>query len=109
MNNRIPKEPAQNSSVSRCGPEASASGSRPTGSNSTPLLDHDNTMAIYTVLRILMRLKDQLGIEAMLEYIKQYLALIDRNNPEIDGAVSYVLSRLSVEKLYGDAMHGTKK
>ena len=69
-----------------------------------PLFTPDNTVAIYTVLSIMMKMKNNLGMEAMLEYVAKYLSIIERNNPHFKDAVKDALDLLSVEKLYKDAM-----
>ena len=71
---------------------------------SPPFLTPDNTIAIYTILSIMLKMKNFLGIEAMLEYAENYLSLIEKNNPQFKEAVTKALDLLSVEKLYKDAM-----
>ena len=63
-----------------------------------------NSISIYTVLSILLRMKDQLGLEAMLEYVQNYLKIINDHNPELKPAVERALNLMSVEKIYKDAM-----
>ena len=76
---------------------------------STPLFNYDNTIAVYTVLTILLVMKRKLGLEAMLEYVERYLTTIERSNPKFRLAVSHALSLINVEKLYRDATHGGAK
>jgi len=75
----------------------------------SPFLTPGNTVAIYTVLTILCRMKRELGIEAMHEYIDNYCRIIESNNPRFKDAVQRALSRMSVEKMYQDAMDNHKK
>ena len=63
-----------------------------------------NLIIIYTVFRILYLMKSQLGLEAMLEYLKFYIQMVDRSNPDVCHAVSRGLSFLSVEKIYKEAI-----
>lgn len=76
---------------------------------STPFFTPDNKIAIYTVLKILARMKKELGMEAMHEYMDRYCAIIDRNNPKFEYAVKQALTLISIEKLYRDAMRGERK
>ena len=73
-----------------------------------PFLTPDNTIAIYTILSIMLKMKNFLGIEAMLEYVENYLSMIEKNNPQFKEAVKEALDLLSVEKLYKDAMGDEK-
>lgn len=63
-----------------------------------------NTITIYTIMAILNLMKNELGLEAMLEYISQYINVVDKNNPNLRSAVRKALSMMSVEKIYKDAM-----
>ncbi|MBI5149491.1 MAG: hypothetical protein HZA28_01795 [Candidatus Omnitrophica bacterium] len=63
-----------------------------------------NSIAVYTVLSILSRMKTRVGLEAMLEYLDMYLATVDSHNPELKEAVDKALGMMSVEKMYRDAM-----
>lgn len=63
-----------------------------------------NSISIYTVLCILRRMKEELGLEAMLEYYGKYLEIIETHNPELKSAVNKALALMSVEKMYKDAM-----
>ena len=71
--------------------------------------DKDHQIAVYTALCILRRMKRQLGLGAMHEYLDCYLKEIDINNPKLGFAVHKALSYLSMEKMYKDAIGGNKK
>lgn len=60
----------------------------------------NNTVAVYTVLTILIKMKNMLGLEAMVDYMAQYCSTIERNNPKMKIAVNEALSLISIEKLY---------
>ncbi|MBI5415329.1 MAG: hypothetical protein HZA29_00790 [Candidatus Omnitrophica bacterium] len=62
-----------------------------------------NSVAVYTVLSILSRMKVRVGLEAMLEYLDRYLATVDSHNPELKQAVDKALGIVSVERLYREA------
>ena len=68
-----------------------------------------NTVPIYTVLSILVKMKNSLGLEAMLEYIDKYLCTIEKHNPQIKYAASLAINLISVEKIYKEAMSCEKK
>lgn len=59
-----------------------------------------NTVAVYTVLAIIKRIKSTMGLEAMLEYIEHYQKTIERHNPEFGDAVKSALALTNVEKIY---------
>lgn len=63
-----------------------------------------NSIAIYTVLCILRRMKQEVGLEAMLEYLDKYLGTIEAHNPQLKQAVVKALGIMSVEKMYREAM-----
>ena len=76
------------------------------------MLDHNNepnNVAIYTVLSILIKMKNSLGLEATLEYIDKYLCTIEKYNPQIKDAVSQAIQLISVERIYKEAMHCEKE
>ena len=63
-----------------------------------------NSISTYTVLHVLIRMKRQLGIEAMIEYTEKYLEIVDQHNPRLKMAVKKALEMISVERIYEDAM-----
>ena len=67
-----------------------------------PLLTFENTLAIYTILSILISMRRQLGLESMLEYMIAYLTLIEKSNPFIKEAVQEALNLIKISKLYED-------
>ena len=69
-----------------------------------PLFTQDNTIAVYTVIAILRQMKNELGLEAMMEYMAEYLRVIEDNNPRLKRSVCKVLQLMSVEKMYNDAI-----
>lgn len=62
-----------------------------------------NSVNTYTVLCILRKMKDQMGLEAMLEYLEKYLMTIESHNPQLKMAVIQALSRLNVANIYKEA------
>ncbi len=69
------------------------------------IFSQNNMIAIYTVLSILRKMEHELGLEAMLEYVQQYLISIEKHNPQIKYAVSRALQLIQVEKIYKEAVH----
>jgi hypothetical protein len=70
--------------------------------NDTPIFLKNNAVALYTMLAILTRLKSEVGLEAMLEYIEHYQKLIERYNPDFRQAVNGALDLMDVVKMYRD-------
>ena len=68
------------------------------------LTDSTNSVAVYTVLCVLRCMKTQLCLEAMLEYMEEYLKIIEKHNPILKDAASRAMSRINIEKIYKDAM-----
>lgn len=68
------------------------------------LVNSAQAIAIYTVLSILARMKSELGMEAMLEYMDRYVAAIGKHNPRLKGAVRKAVSLINVQKIYVDGV-----
>ena len=64
-----------------------------------PSLSSD-AVAVYTAFHILLKMRSDLSLEAMLEYIEKHLSAIDAHNPVIKNAVMKALKLISVEKIY---------
>jgi hypothetical protein len=54
----------------------------------------------YTVMRILLALRNQCGIEGMLEYIEKYCSHVAQDNPKFVMAVDSALKLTDLDKLY---------
>lgn len=63
-------------------------------------LPTERVVAFYTLLTILLKMKKELGLEAMLEYMAQYLLAIDSHNPKLAMAVAKTLENIPVEVFY---------
>ena len=57
-------------------------------------------VAFYTVLTVLVKMKKELGLEAMLEYMAMYLNEIDSHNPKLSIAVAKTLENIPIEVFY---------
>lgn len=69
-----------------------------------PFLSAGNTVAIYTILSLLLVMRSSLGLEAMLEYISGYLKSVDQKDPDMKPAVQEALALMSVEKIYKEVL-----
>ena len=76
---------------------------------SDSLFSFNNTIAVYTVLSILIKMQHRLGLEAMLEYMEKYLCTIEKHNPQMKYAASLAINLISVEKIYKEATDCEKK
>lgn len=68
-----------------------------------------NMVVVFTMLSILVVMKKQLGLEAMLEYMEEYLRIVGEDNPRVRWAVRRALAMMDVGKMYHDAIHTRKK
>ena len=66
-----------------------------------PFLTPENTIAIFTTLSILLKMKEQLGLEAMMEYMEFYILTVEQYNPRFKGAVEQAVSLMNIGKIYG--------
>jgi len=57
-------------------------------------------IAIYTILRILHKMKKTLGLEVMLEYIDYYIGALEKANKELRSVTTQVLEIMDVGKIY---------
>ncbi len=92
-------KPKNNSPQSPSSPKLNSS-----QKSSLSFFSPNEVVVIYSVVSILFVMKKSLGLEAMLDYMKKFLNLIDQNNPSIKLAVAKALSLMNVEKMYRDAM-----
>jgi len=69
-----------------------------------PFENQHSAITLYTIFSILQRMRNDLGLEAMLEYMDFYRCLIETYNPHFKEAVGRALDLVSIEKIYTDAM-----
>lgn len=60
----------------------------------------NNQMVIYIASRILWAMKEQLGLEAMLEYLAKYIEMVNTHNPIVKEAVTQAVQLMDVKKMY---------
>jgi len=53
-------------------------------------------------------MKEQLGLEAMLEYMECYARLLAHANPKMEYAVRRAIALMNIEKMHYDALHHKK-
>jgi|CXWL01.1.fsa_nt_gi hypothetical protein len=65
-----------------------------------PFFPPEHIVAFYTLLTVLTKMKKELGLEAMLEYMALYLKEIDSHNPKLAMAVAKTLELIPIEVFY---------
>ena len=63
-----------------------------------------NTLAVYTVLKTLRKMKQELGLEAMLQYADRYAGNLELHNPRLKYAVAVALEFVDVKKTYSKSL-----
>ncbi|MBU0468252.1 MAG: hypothetical protein KKD07_06460 [Candidatus Omnitrophica bacterium] len=63
-----------------------------------------NEITIYTVMKVLARMKEYLGLEAMLQYMERYSMFIEKQNPELKKTVRKAIVNLDVVNMYIEGM-----
>lgn len=64
-------------------------------------LSHTSQLiSFYTTLRLIQKIKMDLGLEAMLEYISASICSLDGVQEDLSGVVSDVLQSVDVKKIY---------
>lgn len=76
----------------------------PTNNKSNLSLFQDQTVAIYTALRIIMKMKKEMGLEATLEYLESYLSEIEKLNLSLRGVTDEVLEVIDIQKIFRELM-----
>jgi hypothetical protein len=64
---------------------------------------------IFTILSVVLTMKEKLGLEAMLEYINNYLTIMGDCDPQLKETVGQVLGAVNVERMYHDAVRKRKE
>ena len=66
----------------------------------TQNVPNHHTIAVYTTMRTLRAIRNQLGLEAMLEFIERYTAAIETVEPLVAETAAEVLAEYQIEKVY---------
>jgi hypothetical protein len=64
------------------------------------LLVNKQSVAVYSVIAILRNMRNELGLEAMSEFIDLYVAAVDRINPELKDLLHEALSEQAINNFY---------
>ncbi len=68
------------------------------------LNNSSHLIAVYTVFCLLRSMRKQLCLEAMLEYMEEYVQTVERGSPPLKESVLKALSKINIKKMYKDAM-----
>lgn len=74
----------------------------PPGNTSPNTLDQFS-VSTYTMLKILDKMRQELGLEAMIEYLSMYLETIEMHNSKLKMAVNEALKVYSTATIYKEA------
>lgn len=69
----------------------------------------DHMMAFYTLIAILLKMRNEQGLEAMLDYMTAFKAAIDSHNPQLSQAVTQSLTRNLTGEIYEQLGQNPKK
>ena len=64
----------------------------------------DQAIAVYTALSILVLMRKELGLEAMVDYMESYRRIFEVTYPSVKIAVKKAVNLVDVIKLYNEAM-----
>ena len=70
--------------------------------NNYPHRDH--LVILFTGTAILLKMKQTLGMEAMLEYMEEFFREYEQKCPLVRAAVMRMMNQVSVQTLYKEAM-----
>ena len=63
-------------------------------------VNNPRVVAVYSTLKIMVFMRQHLGIEAVHEFVDGYIASIERVNPQIAGHVNDVMVGKAAENLF---------
>lgn len=61
---------------------------------------NQQAVAVYTVLTILLKMRKNLGLEAMSDFLDSYTAAVEKINPDLKNSVIEALSERAIYNLY---------
>lgn len=59
-----------------------------------------NNFPVFMAIMTLVKIKQELGLEAMVEYVDHYVEVINENNPKLGDAYQQAMKFINVEKIY---------
>jgi hypothetical protein len=89
-------------------PETNIKPKTPPPLRANPFFPPEHIVAFYTLLTVLTKMKKELGLEAMLEYMALYLKEIDSHNPKLAMAVAKTLELIPIEVFYHELGRNSK-
>ena len=57
-------------------------------------------IAVYTMMRVLKKMRKELGLEACIEYIDKFIAIIGKDSSNLNKAVEYILRNIDIKNIY---------
>jgi len=64
------------------------------------LFNKTELIAVYTMMKVLSRMRAELGLEACLEYMDKFITKIGGNSSNLNKAVEYILRNIDIENIY---------
>jgi len=61
---------------------------------------NQQSVAVYSVIAVLRNMRNELGLEAMSEFIDLYAAAVEKTNPELKNILQEVLSEQAINHFY---------
>ena len=58
------------------------------------------SVAVYSVIAILKNMRNELGLEAMSEFLDMYVTAVERKNPELKNILQEALSERAINQFY---------
>ncbi len=72
------------------------------------MLINKQSVAVYSVLAILRNMRNELGLEAMSEFLDLYVTAVEKVNPELKNILAEALSERAINQFYQAVMHHEK-
>ena len=57
-------------------------------------------IAVYTMMKVLSRMRTELGIESCFEYIDKFISELGRDCSNLNSAVEYILRNVDIKTIY---------
>jgi len=76
----------------------------PSLKNKEKMLSFNQYLNIYIVFRILEKMKREVGLGAMLQYLNKYINTFESNYPRNKTSVSEILDFVDIEEMYKESV-----
>lgn len=70
----------------------------------TPLYSTANLIVVYIVLFLLTKMRAELGLEAMLDYMRRYMEKLETSQPDLKSHIHRTLRDVDIEKMYKETL-----